>query len=77
MRVEARCGRSSKTTVFKTLYEVAERCRTVKAQFMHMPTQDMIDNNARAIYNKYRLFNVAGKYYFNVNNQCNSKYPCN
>ncbi len=60
LRIGGLCGGAAKSTVHSMLYDVARQCRRIKPDFLHMPSQQMINDTARVIYHKYKIFNVAG-----------------
>ena len=60
LRVQGLLGGASKSTVHAMLYDVAEETRRIKPQFLHMPTQEMIDDTARALNHKYHIYNASG-----------------
>ena len=59
-RVEGVCALVSKSTVQKYLYLFLERLAQHKQTFLHMPTRAMMEENARAIQQKYKLYNIVG-----------------
>ncbi len=53
-------NRSSKATAYCYLDELTRKCMEIKHDFMHVPTIDEMEENARIVWNKYALKNVIG-----------------
>ena len=62
LRIGRLIGGASKSTMFNMLYDVIRQCQRIKPDVLFLPTQEMINDNARVIFEKYKMFNVAGEY---------------
>ena len=58
-RVQGECSWAAKSTFQEALYRFVSALRVHKAQFVHMPTRQMMEDNARCIQEKYHLWNVV------------------
>ena len=58
-RVQGECSWAAKSTCQEALYHFVSGLRVHKAEFLHMPTRQMMEDNARCIQEKYHLWNVV------------------
>ena len=60
--LERECGHSSKATAFFHFGEVIEELRIIRPMVVHIPTINQMDANRRAIFNKYHISGVIGRF---------------
>ena len=59
-RVEGLCVGGSKSSAHRLLYRFVDGLRLHKATYVQMPTREEMDENARAIFAKYHIWNAVG-----------------
>ncbi len=58
LRIGGLIGGASKSTMHNMLYDVIRQCQRNKPDVLYLPTQEMIDENARLIFKKYKTIFV-------------------
>ena len=59
-RTEGVCAGSSTSTAHKSFYTFASALQRFKPHIVHMPTREMMEQNAREVWNKHHIHNVIG-----------------
>ena len=59
-RTEGVCAGSSTSTAHKSFYTFASALQRFKPYIVHMPTREIMEENAREVWNKHHIYNVIG-----------------